>query len=351
MRDYDKEPIVLDDYNASFAWYVFKYTGIPLLFFVIFVYPLITGNEIKSSFISLFIITLPMINMYNQAKKRKIILSQNKIEYVDSEDKLSIIDLNIPNTFKKSFQNYYYKKQNLHFFYFVFIFFFIGFLMKSLVYGTLLIMGAILTTFVLNTITKYILSDRGPLLFSSVLVQQGEDVIAIPLFKKKEQEEVWKYLILRGVNIQTLPVFFKPFYGIEEAFRGFNIFSSSSKKDILCTECRKSIGNEKFSCSNCGNPLTNQKMIETIVDKKYQIKAILKNKNDFVGIKELLRLQYKPLGYNISDMDKEDSIMLESESNTQSYIYAKRQNHELVVEAFNAVKPTIKADAQEYLIQ
>lgn len=112
-----------------------------------------------------------MINMYNKSKKRKIILSQNKIEYVDSRDKLSIVDLNTPSTFKKSFQNYYYKKQNLNFLYFIFVFFFVGLLMKSLVYGTLLIIGAIFVIFVLNTITKYILSDYGPLLFSSILVQ------------------------------------------------------------------------------------------------------------------------------------------------------------------------------------
>ena len=351
MRDYDKEPIVLDDYNTSFAWYVFKYTGIPLIFIIFFVYPLLTGNEMKYSSISLAIFILPILNMYKRSKQRKIILSQKKIEYTDSGDKLSIIDLNMPNTFKKSFQNYYYKKQNLNILYFIFIFFFVGFLMKSLLNGALLIAGATVTIFILNTITKYILSDRGPLLFSSILVQQGEEVISIPLYKIKDQEEIWKYFSSRGVNIQTLPIFFKPFYGVEEAFRGFNIFSSSSKKDIVCTECKKSIGNEKFSCSNCGNPLTEQKMIETIGDKKYTIKAILRDKNDFVRIKELLRLQYIPLGYNISDIDKDDSFMLKHESNTQSYIYAKRRNHEVVVEVFNATKPTIKTDAQEYLIQ
>lgn len=48
---------------------------------------------------------------------------------------------------------------------------------------------------------------------------------------------------------------------------------------------------------------------------------------------------------------KNDSFMLKSESNAQSYIYAKRQNYELVVETFHAAKPTVKTDAQKYLIQ
>lgn len=77
----------------------------------------------------------------------------------------------------------------------------------------------------------------------------------------------------------------------------------------------------------------------------------MRNKNDFARIKELLRLQYEPLGYNISDIDKDDSFMLKSESNAQSYIYAKHQNYELIVETFHTAKPTIKTDAQEYLIQ
>lgn len=348
MRNYDKEPITLVDYNASFMWNTMKYTGFPLMLLGLILYPLVTGNEFKFSSLSMLIIMLPMIQQYQQAKQRKIVLLQDRIEYIESEDKLSIIDLNEPNKFQKSFQNYYYKKQNLHFLYFVFIFFFVGFLMHSLINGALLLGGALAITFALQQITKYIISDYGFMFFSSVLVQQGEEVVSIPIYKKKDYQEVQQYLISRGIDIHSLSTFFKPFYGVES---GFRFFSSENKKDIVCQICRKSLDGNSFSCPHCGNPLSNEKMIETIEHDKYLLKAILHNKNDFSSIKNLLLTQYKPLGYTVAVIDKENSLMLTNATNTQTYINAKLENYELTIEAYKAIQPTIKMDAKAYLVQ
>ena len=347
MRNYDKEPIILEDYNASFSWYSMKYVGLPLIFIVFFIYPLISGNHIKSSFASLGVIMVPMYRLFQRAKVRKIVLKQNSIEYIDSSDPLAIIDLSEPNKFQKSFQNYYYKKQNLHFLYFIFIFFFVGLLMQSLINGALLLLGAYVFIFIENQITKYILSDRGALFFSSILVQQDEDVISIPIYKKQDYQDVTNYLQSRGINIQTLPTFFKPFYGTERA----PIFSSNFQKDIVCPKCRKSLSDSSFSCVHCGNPLTDNKMMETIENDKYLLKTILRDKKDFAKIKELLKKQYEPLGYTKSVIDREDALMLKNDTNPQSYVSIKYENYNFSAEAYNAVKPTIKTEAQKYFYE
>jgi hypothetical protein len=278
---------------------------------------------------------------------RKIVLKQDRIEYVDSGDSLAIIDLNEANIFQKSFQNYYHKKQNMHYLYYVLIFFFVGFLMHSLVDGALFLLWVYIAVFIMDLITKYILSDRGTLFFSSILVQQGDDVISIPVYKIKDYQDVTDYLHLRGVDIQTLPTFFKPFYGVERA----PFFSSKFEKDIVCQKCRKSLNSSTFSCIHCGNPLTDEKMVESIENGTYLFKAILRDTKYFIKIKEILKKQYEPLGYTKAVIDKENILMLKNETNKESYVSIKYDNYELIVEAYNTVQPTIKIDAKEYLYQ
>lgn len=149
-------PIVIEDYNSAFMWHVFKYTGIPLMIGIYLITPYFTGEPAHISYASLLVITMPLYNMYKRSQQRKIVLSQNKIEYIDADDKLSIIDMNLPNSLKKSYQNYYHKTQDLSVLYFIFIFFFVSLLMKSLVNGLLFLIGAFVVMSILNLVTKYI---------------------------------------------------------------------------------------------------------------------------------------------------------------------------------------------------
>lgn len=347
MRNYDQDPIILEDYNASFSWYSMKYVGLPLIFIGLFIYPLISGNHIKSSFVSLSVALIPIYRLREQSKVRKIVLKQNSIEYVDSGDPIAMVNLNEPNKFHKSFQNYYYKKQDLHIFYFIFLFLLISLIMHSLIKGSLFLIGVYVTIFIVNQITNYILSDHGALFFSSILVQQDDDVVSIPIYKKKDYQEVTDYLYLRGIDIRDLPTFFKPFYGAERA----PIFSSTFEKDIVCPKCRKSLNDSSFSCNHCGNPLTTEKLIETFENNTYILKAILRDKKDFVKIKELLKKQYEPLGYAKSVIDREDALMLKNEADPHSYINIQYENYNFSVEAYNAVQPTIKSEAQNYFYE
>ncbi len=346
MRDYDKEPIILEDHNASFAYYSMKYVGFPLMLVVFFIYPLISGSHIKSSFASIGATLAPIYMLFKQSKLRKIVLKQHRIEYIDSGEPLAIIDLNESNRFQKSFQNYYYKKQNLHFLYLLFIFFFVALLMKSLINSAILLVGAFITVFLMAQITKYILSDHGFVFFTSIVVQQDEDIISIPIYKKNDYQDINDYLQSRGIDIRTLPTFFKPFYGTERTA----IFGSLFPKDIVCPKCRRSLHDSIFSCSNCGNPLTDEKMEESIAENKYFLRTILRDKKDFVKIKELLRKQYEAMGYRVSSVDREDMLMLKSESKLQSYISIKHKAYNFYVDGYNIEQPTLKVDAQEYFV-
>ncbi len=214
-KNNDNSSIIIKDYNASFLWLYIKYTGIPLMIIVLIIYPLIMGTEIKAYTLSTVIILYPIIMLYIKSDDRKIVLSKNSISYDSLEEKLSEIDLSQPSKFFLSYQNYYHKNQDLDPLYFVFVYFFVSLLMKSFIDSTLLILGAFIVTFMMQQITKYIVSDMGFRFFTFVLVQQGDNVVSIPIFKKQDYLNVQEYLLNRGLTLEHLPKFFKAFYGIE----------------------------------------------------------------------------------------------------------------------------------------
>lgn len=211
----NQESIVIKDYNAAFMWYLMKYVGFATMFIVLVIYPLLVGTEPRSMAISTLIIVYPMYMQYMKSKYRKIVLTDAKILYESSEKSLAEIDLTKNVEYYLSYQNYYHKNQDLPVVYAALVWLLCIVVMQSFFLGTAIVAIAFVGTFLLAQLTKYFISDFGFRFYSFLLVKTGEEVVSIPLFEKHDYMRVKEFFHDRQIDIETLPKFFKPFYGIE----------------------------------------------------------------------------------------------------------------------------------------
>ena len=129
-RDYDKEPIVIEDYNPKVIFYVIVSELLLWeLFFILNPMELNNSNLIKA-FIVLPIIALPTMVEYIRIKNRTYILKNKTIELKRKNNNL-VFNLNCVKDLKISFQSYYTKAQKISgykkFFWYVFSFVLIPF--------------------------------------------------------------------------------------------------------------------------------------------------------------------------------------------------------------------------------
>jgi ribosomal protein L40E len=128
------------------------------------------------------------------------------------------------------------------------------------------------------------------------------------------------------------------------------VFPKKRKKHI-CTKCNSAVSKDDFKCKTCGKILKNITPKEIITKDKYSLIVFLQRQEDFVKIKNKIMEQYKPIGYNKESINKEDSIMLTSDTIEKSYISAKIKEHEVSIESFRAEKPNIKVDEKGCVIE
>ncbi|TKI69492.1 hypothetical protein FCU45_05405 [Sulfurimonas crateris] len=122
-------------------------------------------------------------------------------------------------------------------------------------------------------------------------------------------------------------------------------------KNHTCKKCNSIVSEDDFKCKTCGNILKDITQKENITPDKYLLTAILVNQEDFIKIKNKIIEQFKPLGYNIESINKEDTIMLNSETIDKSYVFAKIKGNELSIESFRAEKPNIKIDEKGSIVE
>lgn len=111
-RDYDKEPIVIEDYIPRIIFYVILSELIfwELLFII---NPMeINNSEVLRILLCLPILILPTFFEYRQNKYKIYILKNNMIE-IKTKNHTEIYNLNKFKSIKKTFQSYYSKKQKV----------------------------------------------------------------------------------------------------------------------------------------------------------------------------------------------------------------------------------------------
>lgn len=117
-RDYDKDPIVIEDYNPLFFVLFIVFVGIYLTYLFV-VNPNESHNSGSRSFWFAYFIgflLLPTITFYRYIHKnnRKVILENNAITYREDKVVLEKIDINEIVDIRRTFNDYYRKEQNIH---------------------------------------------------------------------------------------------------------------------------------------------------------------------------------------------------------------------------------------------
>lgn len=115
QRDYDKNPIIIEDYNYVFET-MFYILSIFIVLYYYFINPYSAQNELSRKFFfmhAIFIVIIPGLLYYLKLaqSKREIILNNNLI--ILKENKQILIQVDIKKTIKinKTFNDYYSKTQ------------------------------------------------------------------------------------------------------------------------------------------------------------------------------------------------------------------------------------------------
>jgi len=112
QRDYDKEPIVIEDYNPKVIFYVIISELILWELFFILNPMELNSSKLITIFIVLPILALPTITEYIKIKNKTYILKNKTIELKQRDDNL-IFNINNVKNIKISFQSYYTKDQKV----------------------------------------------------------------------------------------------------------------------------------------------------------------------------------------------------------------------------------------------
>jgi hypothetical protein len=204
LRDYDKEPIVIEDYNPLFLA-LWTLTGIPLVILIYIFNPGGTSSQSLSFnvFIILPMLMFPYIYGYIKTKKkRKIKLLNNEIILFHNDVILETINLNDITELRKTFSDLYHKSQHPNDF---------GRLMSYILFPIAIYMNIAL---LVNRLLFHIYKDgfKSYRLYDAIIVFADKKFINILPITQNEYNEVKKYFYTKKkVNIDRTNVFFDLF--------------------------------------------------------------------------------------------------------------------------------------------
>ena len=113
-RDYDKEPIIIEDYNSLFL-FLFMVSFLPLCIFVYIYNPFNvekTDSFARNLLIIIPLMIFPYLRSYFRAKgKRKIVLENRSIKFLHENILIEEIEVSKISEIKKTYSDIYHKSQ------------------------------------------------------------------------------------------------------------------------------------------------------------------------------------------------------------------------------------------------
>ncbi|WP_418186876.1 hypothetical protein [Aliarcobacter lanthieri] len=213
--DYDKEPIIINDYNSLFLC-IFHISLIPIMIFLYIYNPFETD---KNSLFRNFFIIIPFflalyIRPYFKAKdKRKIILTNDNIKFMHENKTIEEIKIFEITDIKRTYSDLYHKTQVIgELSYIAFIFVFIILLIADMLYILLFLYPCIHIFLIFLKYLYHKKMDRNYKykLFDSILVYSKDRFINILPSTNKEYEEVRNYFLDNGLgDIQNKKIYFE----------------------------------------------------------------------------------------------------------------------------------------------
>ena len=203
MRDYDKRPIVIKDYNSIFMFLV----AMPWLissFYFLFTH----HNKAAFSFLIAQTFYFNIRPYIFSGRKRSVKLSNNKIEFLQADNIIESINLDEKFEIYKTFDDYYHKSQNL------------SNLQKKVKWiSVVLLWIAYYPFFLLSKILFYFFKTKGTFykFYDCIIIFQDDKVLNILATSRYERALVKKYFLDKfKIDIDLLQVCKKTDHGLEK---------------------------------------------------------------------------------------------------------------------------------------
>ncbi len=206
QRDYDKEPIVIEDYNYIFEA-MFYILSIFIVIYYYFINPHNAQNELSRKFFfmhAIFIIIIPGLLYYLKLakSKRKIILNNNFIILKENEEILIQVDIKKIIKINKTFNDYYSKTQETEGVWALFSY------CLTLVIIPILIINKFIFHVFKGGLKSYNFYD------SIIVFDNEENFINIMPILSEEHESLRKYFLYKqNIDIKEVDKFIKIEYG------------------------------------------------------------------------------------------------------------------------------------------
>lgn len=208
-RDYDKDPIVLEDYNYIFDILYVIWGGAIIAYFY-FLNPFHNTNEVSKHFWLIHFLVasaLPIVTFYFQMKKSKrvIIFNKNEIIFKENSKIIETIEVKKIELIKRTFNNYYVKNQEIEDWSIIFVILFLPFNLPI----------QLINKFLFHVFKGGFSSYK---LFDAIIVFSVNDAfINILPNTKSEYDSVAEYFSRQlGFHIEHAEIFFKLNYGNEK---------------------------------------------------------------------------------------------------------------------------------------
>ena len=203
MRDYDKRPIVIKDYNSIFMFLV----AMPWLlssFYFLFTH----HNKAAFSFLIAQTFYFNIRPYIFSGRKRSVKLSNKKIEFLQAGNIVESINLDKEFEIYKTYDDYYHKSQNL------------SNLQKKVKWiSVVLLWIAYYPFFLLSKILFYFFKTKGTFykFYDCIIIFQGDKVLNILATSRYERALVKRYFLDKfKIDIDVLQVCKKTDHGLEK---------------------------------------------------------------------------------------------------------------------------------------
>jgi hypothetical protein len=213
-RDYDKEPIVIKDYNSLFLC-LYMVSFMPLLIIIVIYNPynVEKDNLFRNLLIIVPLIIYPYVSAYFRAKgKRKIVLENKCIRFLHENILIEKINISDISEIKKTYSDIYHKTQYPNmigrigwFISIPLMFYFLGYFALIIFPGLYVYM--IFLKYVFHKIKDKSYKSR---LYDSIIIYQGENFINILPVTEKDHEEVRNYFFVQGLgDVRNKKIYFE----------------------------------------------------------------------------------------------------------------------------------------------
>ena len=202
MRDYDKRPIVIKDYNSIFMFLEFLPIAI-----LCFITSFFHDNKIILIFLTSQTFYFNIRPYLFHGRKRSLKLSNKKIEFLQAGNIVESINLDEKFEIYKTFDDYYHKSQNLS-----------DFQKKVKWISVVLLWISHYPFFLLSKILFYFFKTKGTFykFYDCIILFQDDKVLNILATSRYERALVKKYFLDKfQIDIDKLKFYKKLFHGFE----------------------------------------------------------------------------------------------------------------------------------------